>query len=221
MEKMNNVHINDIRQGDLEFVEGTYHGIKVIERVSDRFINATKLCNQFNRKFRKIHENHAWQAYLEEFKLEYACRPEMGGIVDEVKRGYKRDLAGSYVDRRLVNYIAIWASPKYAIKVGKIMDAIDERNKLTNQTLDETIKDLQKEVEELRKQLAAKSNVIEAQDKLIDIQDDYIEHQKEDIFQNHNRTTKYNDNHLWVFQDPKNQSNFKITVNQSKNKRIS
>ena len=62
-------------------------------------------------------------------------RPGNGPHLDEVKKGYRKDLAGSYFDRRLVNYIAIWASPKYAIKVSKIMDAIDERNKLTNQTL--------------------------------------------------------------------------------------
>ena len=43
-----------------EFIAGTYNGIEVIIRKSDGFINATKLCNQFNKRFKKINENHSW-----------------------------------------------------------------------------------------------------------------------------------------------------------------
>ncbi|EAX69292.1 hypothetical protein TVAG_551410 [Trichomonas vaginalis G3] len=46
-----------------------------------------------------------------------------------------------YVDPRLVNYIAMWASPKYCIAVGKIMDSIDKKvhEKLDEEELEDTV----------------------------------------------------------------------------------
>jgi hypothetical protein len=110
---------------DETFTIGSYHGIIVIIKDSDQHINATAMCKQFNKRFKKINENHAWQQYLEEFKSEYRCGPEMGRIIYELKQGHSKDLLGSYVDSRLINYIAFWASPKYAIQMGRKMDQIN------------------------------------------------------------------------------------------------
>jgi hypothetical protein len=33
------------------------------------------MCSQFDRKFKKIFENHAWQQFLKEFKYEYSMVP--------------------------------------------------------------------------------------------------------------------------------------------------
>ena len=126
---MSNVEQCKIANGAETFTRGTYNGIEVFVRDVDGYVNATEMCRQFNKRFRKIYENHAWQAYYEEFKNEYSVIPGdefmyqlNKGIPDKLKF-----LRGTYVDPRLINYIAIWASPKYAIKVGKVMDSINDK----------------------------------------------------------------------------------------------
>ena len=129
MSKVEQVVINSNRE---QFIKGTYNKIMVIIRKKDGFINATHMCNQFNKKFRKIFENHAWQSYYKEFCVEYSVSPEMGEQLYRLQNGVSNDLRGTYVNPLLINYIAIWASPKYAIHVGKIMDSINTIGQLTN-----------------------------------------------------------------------------------------
>jgi hypothetical protein len=120
------------------FTTGTFNGISEIQRDKDGFINATAMCKQFGKRFRKIFENHAWQAYLDEFKTEYGVRRNLGEPIYELLKGYSNELRGTYVHPKLINYIAIWASPKYAIHVGMIMDTINEISYATGQTFEET-----------------------------------------------------------------------------------
>ena len=75
-----------------EFITGTYNGIEVIIRKSDVFINATKLCNQFNKRFKKINENHSWQAYYNEFCVDLGVGPEMGRLVYELKKEFRMNI---------------------------------------------------------------------------------------------------------------------------------
>lgn len=134
----NNVEQSTISCNNETFTRGSYNGISVIRRDSDGFINATDMCKQFGKRFAKINENHAWLQYLEAFKSKYYGLPEMGDLTYILRKGYINDLQGTYVDPRLINYIAIWASPQYAIIVGEIMDKINEYSQATNQTFDET-----------------------------------------------------------------------------------
>jgi hypothetical protein len=106
------------------FTRGTYNGISIIVRDKDNYINATAMCNQFGRRFRKIFENHAWQEYVEEFKKEYEVALNGTTYQYILRKGYNSDTQGTYIHPRLVNYVSIWASPKYAIKAGKIMDSV-------------------------------------------------------------------------------------------------
>ena len=145
---MNNVE--HLVSNSEEFVKGTYNGISVLIRKNDGFINATKLCNQFNKKFRKIFENLTWQAYFQEFCKEYEVRPNSGEPLYELKKGISNDFKGTYIDPRLINYIAIWASPKYAVYVGKIMDLINERNQIDKKSLDDTINEMKQQLEEAK-----------------------------------------------------------------------
>ena len=91
--------------------------------------------HQLNKKFRKIFENHSWQEYIKAFENEYYSSEQSNsrnsdgwsfklhaGIPDKLKH-----LRGTYIDSRLINYIAIWCSPTYAISVGKIMDSINDQ----------------------------------------------------------------------------------------------
>ena len=144
----NNVEKQTITANGETFKRGTYNGISVLIREKDGFINATEMCNQFNKRFRKINENHAWQAYYEAFCKEYYARPEMGEQektpIYQLNKGYsvkENYLRGYYVDPRLINYIAFWASPRYAVLVGKIMDAINNKvhEVLSDQSLPDTV----------------------------------------------------------------------------------
>ena len=131
----NNVEHLKITFNNESFTKGTYNGIKVIIHDKDGFINATDMCNQFNKRFRKIFENHSWQQYYSTFKRINTTSPEKGGCSDDefiyqLNKGIpdsKKELRGSYVDKRLINYIAIWASREYAVYVGLIMDSINEK----------------------------------------------------------------------------------------------
>ena len=160
----NNVEHNKIKCNDETFTRGTYNGISVIIRDKDGFINATDMCNQFNKKFRKMFENLAWQAYYAEFKREYTTCRNSGECSDDeflytINKGIPNDLKflrGTYVDPRLINYIAIWTSPKYAITVGKIMDSINEKvhEVLKEQELEDKPENAQPVFIEVAKQIA-------------------------------------------------------------------
>ncbi|KAA6363566.1 MAG: hypothetical protein EZS28_040906, partial [Streblomastix strix] len=80
---------------------------------------------------------------------------------------------GYYVHPKLINYIAIWSSPKYAYTVTQIMDSINERIQLIHQLDDTTSMAVQadiifnQELEEkdainnqLRQQIQDKDNAI-------------------------------------------------------------
>ena len=151
------------------FIKDTYNGIAVIIREKDGFINGSKLCYQFNRKkIYHLFENKTWNIYFEEFKKEYgyledANNPEQP--IYELKNGYNNDVRGTYVDPRLINYIAIWASPKYAITVGKIMDTINDIGKAKlidgDANMKEILDNLTSELESLKvknKELIAENN---------------------------------------------------------------
>jgi hypothetical protein len=43
-----------------------------------------------------------------------------------INKGFDNNFKGYYVHPNLINYIAIWVSPKYAVAVRKIMDKINE-----------------------------------------------------------------------------------------------
>ena len=67
----NNVEQFKFENGKESFTRGTYNGISVIFRDRDGYINATEMCNQFGKRFRKIFESHAWQEFYDEFRREY------------------------------------------------------------------------------------------------------------------------------------------------------
>ena len=159
----NNVEQSIIECNDETFTRGTYNGISVIRRDKDGFINATDMCKQFGKRFAKINENHAWQAYLVAFKAHYYALPEMGeqeNFMYQLNQGFsvkQNNLRGTYVDSRLINYIAIWASPEYAVIVGEIMDTINEYSQATGQSFDETkdelIAQLQARIDEQQQEI--------------------------------------------------------------------
>jgi hypothetical protein len=153
------------------FTQGTYNGIAIIKRDRDGFINATAMCNQFNRRFRKIFENYAWQGYFNEFKTQYEAAQPGATSIYELKKGYSREFHGTYVHPKLINYIAIWASPRYAVVVGEIMDTINELAHATGQPFGQTKDQL---ITQMRAEIQAQQATIAARDDTIAIQETHI-----------------------------------------------
>ena len=71
------------------------------------------------------------------------------------------ELRGTYVDPRLINYIAIWASPTYALKVGKIMDSINNKvhDVLEKQHLQDTVENAKPVFNEAVKRISLKIDI--------------------------------------------------------------
>ena len=145
MENMIAVKIVDTKQDS--FVHGTYNGIEIITRKSNGYVNASKMVQvlrgtedtHFNRFLR---ENKSWKEYLDAFKekMSLAESGQAQNLIEKCYKSYPNDYKGTYVHPKLINYIAIWASPKYAIYVGDIMDQINDKvhEKLDEQDKEDT-----------------------------------------------------------------------------------
>ena len=156
------------------FEIGSYHGISILIRKSDGFVNATKLCNQFEKDIRQIIRTSSWKEFYQVFCEEFGTRVDLHGFIYELAEGYTKKCAGQYFHPKLINYIIFRSSPKYAIYVSKIMDLLNERIQITNEDQNELIKNLQREIKKLKK-------LVEQHERTIDNQDEYIEEQLERI----------------------------------------
>ena len=174
------------------FETGSYHGFSILIRQSDGHINATKLCEQFEtrngnpKRFRDIFDNTNWHEFYDEFCKEYeknvfAVFPAnaentgnsdekvSGGIfpnvefIDNCMQSYSNKCRGIYIHPKLINYVAIWASPKYAVYVSKIMDLLNERIQVTNEDQTQLIQNLQQEIEKLKDNIEDLKSENEAQ----------------------------------------------------------
>jgi hypothetical protein len=104
------------------FTEGVFNGIPVIRRDADGHINATKMCKQFGHHyFRSISDLSSWHNYIAQFCIENNIDPKTKDLIYELKKAYSNEVKGTYVDERLINFVAMWASPAYACLVGRIM----------------------------------------------------------------------------------------------------
>ncbi|KAI5503028.1 KilA, N-terminal/APSES-type HTH, DNA-binding family, partial [Trichomonas vaginalis G3] len=92
-------------------------------------------------------KNQSTQELLSEISLDRLFRP----CIKHMKRkNLPINLRGYYVHRLLVNAVAMWASPRYAWHVYRLLDEIHRRKR-----------------EEMEKKLQAKDEIIEAKDKNI------------------------------------------------------
>ena len=141
------------------FVTGTYHGISILIRESDGFVNATKLCSQFKTnngeqiRYRNITQNDTWNEFFDTYKEELGVAGKTAALVYELRHGFSDKYTGQYIHPQLINGLICLISPKYMIYVSKIMDILNERIQITNEKNEELIKNLQKEVEKLKRNL--------------------------------------------------------------------
>ena len=182
MTKSSTVRVKKLESCGEIFEKGSYHGIEILIRKSDGYVNATKLCAQFETKngnskeFRHIFENNSWTDFYEEFCKEYSRSdeenvfgriPTNADFIDNCMKSYSNNFRGYYIHPKLVNYVMFWASPKYAVYVSKIMDMLNERIIITNENQSELIKNLETEIEKLKIEIEQKDIEIQTKTKYI------------------------------------------------------
>jgi hypothetical protein len=142
------------------FIYSHYHGISVLIREKDGYINVGKLCADFSKvhnvrrnyygfkrggRFKRLENHWITQINKDQTKVDY-----------EIK-GHKRTL-GTYIHPDFIHFVAEWLSEEYAFKVMFIMKEINRRAHLKNidaetnfQEVLQELKDANDKIEELNK----------------------------------------------------------------------
>lgn len=158
-------HIND------KYAYGKYDEFKVIIMKENRYINATKLCNETGKSFKHWLENANSKNLIEEvektFTAGYPAVNKKSTIMVQGGKGTNGLINGTYVHELLIPHIASWISPSFAIKVSKIVNSfivkeyqdsikekddkiselekilknIERQNKIANEKLDAVLSD--------------------------------------------------------------------------------
>ena len=138
---------NVVEYKNEKFTRSSYNGISVIID-GDGYYNASKICKDNQTKFEHITRNDYWTSYIDEL----SGGPKNGPtVLIRDRLDLPNELKGHYIHRKLVNFLCFHVNLKYAIKVSEIMDLIDERNRLKNEDLEKTIRDMKNENDRLKK----------------------------------------------------------------------
>ena len=120
-----------------EFIISSYNGFKIIIRKTDNYFNASKLIininklEHTNKKLKHLIENRTFNDLVKEISTDNK------NPID-IQKKLPNDLSGTYMNKLLINYVCMWCSTKYLIKVNKIMDSINEQNTtVMNQLIEE------------------------------------------------------------------------------------
>ena len=110
-----------------DYAYGKYGEFTVIMMTSNRYINATKLCKQYGKRYEHWSRNDCNKQLIEEvdneISLTHIRADELTNKSFIIKTGGKNELLrGTYVHELLIPHIASWISPQFGIKVSKIVN---------------------------------------------------------------------------------------------------
>ena len=135
-----------------QYYRGKYGDFEVIIDKNTGYINATKLCVDaskdlgIEKRFRHWRENKFTGVFLDDVSL-VAGIPATNLL--KLVKGKPVEITGTYAHPDLVPHIASWASPKFAIRVSKIVNAALVREYLdTIDNKNVEIKDLKQFLEQ-------------------------------------------------------------------------
>ena len=122
---------------NIDYIISSYNGFEIIVRKSDNYFNASRLINNINKlehtnkKIFHLLENRTFKDLAKEISTD-----DKNPI--DIQNKLPNDLSGTYMNKLLINYVCMWCSTKYLIKVNKIMDSINEQNTtVMNQLIEE------------------------------------------------------------------------------------
>src|SRR5277367_3203182 len=106
---------------------GRYGAFKVILRMRDGYINATKLCAFASTKNGTKKEFYRWQGQIaaQELIEEVSAAHHIRGadMISVLLTGDPHVIRGTYVHPDLIPAIAGWACPKFAYRIVQIVNA--------------------------------------------------------------------------------------------------
>lgn len=124
---------------NIEYIISSYNGFEIIVRKTDNYFNASRLINNINKlehtnkKIYHLLENRTFKDLTKEILKESDNKKPI-----DIQNKLPNDLSGTYMNKLLINYVCMWCSTKYLIKVNKIMDSINEQNTtVMNQLIEE------------------------------------------------------------------------------------
>ena len=131
---------------NIDYIISSYNGFEIIVRKTDNYFNASRLIKNINKlehtnkKIFHLLENRTFKDLAKEISTD-----DKNPI--DIQNKLPNDLSGTYMNKLLINYVCMWCSTKYLIKVNKIMDSINEQNTtVMNQLIEElktqTIQDI-------------------------------------------------------------------------------
>ena len=126
---------------NIDYIISSYNGFEIIVRKSDNYFNASRLINNINKlehTNKQIHhllQNKTFNDLVKEISKDKNISST--NIID-IQKKLPNDLSGTYMNKLLINYVCMWCSMKYLIKVNEIMDSINEQNTtVMNQLIEE------------------------------------------------------------------------------------
>ena len=159
------------------FIQTTWNGISVLKHERTGYYSASDACSIHHKRFEHWLENKSTKEYLEQvseliqipIKVMEAGIPasrNVNGLLYHIASGRvggidivtANKISGYYIHPDLFHDVCYWANKLYAFKVSRLMNLINERNKLTNQTLEQTIEKLTAENEALKAKNESKNH---------------------------------------------------------------
>lgn len=116
---------------NIDYIISSYNGFEIVVRKSDNYFNASRLIKNINKlehTNKQIHhllENKTFKDLVKEISKDKNI--PSSNIID-IQKKLPNDLSGTYMNKLLLNYVCMWCSTKYLIKVNEIMDSINEQN---------------------------------------------------------------------------------------------
>ncbi len=133
---MENITIQNINYKDYHFTYAEYFGYKILINKDDGYINITKLLNIINEEHKKNNKplkNFYHLITTEDFKEllnELSSLSENGEATKKSifyynLNGVINEFKGTYIHKKLLNYVLLWADKTYYIFVSEIMDKLN------------------------------------------------------------------------------------------------
>ena len=149
------------------FIKTTWNGLVVIKDELTGYYQASKACKDNGKRFEHWLDNKGTKEYLDVTSAEYGMEildeiPEAGfpasALMFHVLPGgndlkMSNLLQGYYIHPDLFHDVCYWANKPYAVKVSRLMNLINERNRLLNQTLEQTIAQYEEEIAKLKQEV--------------------------------------------------------------------
>jgi hypothetical protein len=143
---------------------GKYGSFNVIMMIDNGYINATKLCEKVDKEFRHWKENKSANEIIDELTKTSGIEKQKlmiittGNVLGKIK--------GTYVHPDLIPQIASWASPRFAIKVSKIVNEYFAKKALDKK--DAIIAKKDDKIDKLEKKIDLQLEKIDSQSEKID-----------------------------------------------------